>query len=184
METVTLYTHITVTPDVLDGTIVQKVTERVRQKFINKCSENDGVIINVHDVNIISNLVQRDNIHIKFNVSVVVDRVLPRVGMVLPAEVLSALEHCLFLNYHGVSILVPKSSFNGQFVPASSPGPGLPMQPSYYLVDGIRIYPQDVVNVRITKFMWSPAAIPTGAQTTVRSATNAQGRFSVIAEFV
>ena len=183
METVTLHPSVIVTPEVLTDNVHKHVTDKVIQRYLNKSSEQEGVIIHVHNVQIISNIVQRDNIHIKFYVALQVDRVLPKIGLVIPAEVLSALEHGLFLNYHGVSILVPKSTFQGQFIPAASPGPGLPMQPSYYMVDGVRIYPQDVVNVRVTKFLWTPAAVPTGAQQTAKSA-NAQGRFSVIAEFV
>lgn len=175
METVTLSTTTIVMPEHLGPALYDTIQKQVSAKYLNKCTEDEGIITKVYEpVHVVSNMVLRDNKAVQFNVRVTVDRVLPAVGMVMPAQVVTVVLNGLFLNYHSLCILVPKATFRGEFSSAPS---------AHFVVDGQKIVQGDVRLVRVTKCQWSPPVIPPNALSQKGTATP-QGKFTVIGELV
>ena len=175
MESVTLNTSVIVMPDALGPLLYETIKKQVNAKYLKRCTEKEGIITKVYEpVKVLSNTVLRDNKAIQFNVSVSVDRILPVVGMVVPSQVVTIISNGLFFNYHSLCILVPKSTFKGEF--CSTPT-------AHFVLDGRRIGQGDVLLVRITKCQWSPPVVPPNALASKAAATP-QGKFTVIGELV
>ncbi len=175
METVTLSTTTTVQPESLGADLQSAIQKQINAKYMNKCTEKEGIIIRVYEpVKVISNVVLRDNISIKFYVQVTLDRILPAVGMVFHAQAVTIVSDGLFLNYHGLCVLVPRSTFGGEF--QASPN-------AHFRVKNRTISQGDVLLVRIIKCQWSPPIIPANALAQ-KAAAAPQGKFKVIGELV
>ena len=177
METVTIATHVTVLPGVLSASLPDTVRSIVLDRYGGKCTETDGIILKVHDpIRIVSNVVERDNMHVRLYVRFHVDRVLPRPGLEIEAEVVKAIPNGLFFTYHGLNILVTKATFRGQYV--APPG-----KDAYFTIDDREIVVGSTHTVRLVRVQWCP---PVAKQTAVIPAkvANPQGMFTVIGELV
>ena len=162
-------------PDALGPTLYDAIQKQVVAKYLNKCTEKEGIITKVYEpVHVLSNMVLRDNKAVQFNIRVTVDRILPTVGMEMPAQVVTVISNGLFFNYHSLCILVPKPTFRGEFVAAPT---------AHFVVDGRKVALGDTLIVRISKCQWSPPVIPPNALA-VKGAATPQGKFTVIGELV
>lgn len=179
METVTISTHVTVLPSVLSATLPDTVRAVVHDRYAGKCTETDGIILYVHDpVRIVTNMVERDNMHIRMYVRFQVDRVLPRVGMEVEAQVVKAIPNGLFFTYHGLNILVTKATLKGQYVAPQG-------RDAYFEVDGRgAVHPGSTHRVRLIRVQWCPPVVKSTAVVPATRPIVPQGMFTVIGELV
>ncbi len=179
METVTISTHVTVLPSVLSASLPDTVRSVVHERYAGKCTETDGIILQVHDpVRIVNNIVERDNMHIRLYVRFQVDRVLPRTGMEVDAQVVKAIPNGLFFTYHGLNILVTKATLKGQYVAPQG-------KEAYFSVDGRGdIHSGTTHRVRLTRVQWCPPVVKPTAVVPASRPVAPQGMFTVIGELV
>ncbi len=116
METAYIYTDIIIFPHMLSD-IKGNLYREIVKRFSNRWTEEYGYIKSINEnIEIISNLIQRDNIKIQFRVKCEITRILPKEGMTIKAKVTKVIPNGVFLTYEDcMHILVTKTQFEGVY---------------------------------------------------------------------
>ena len=146
METAYIHTDIIIFPHMLSD-INNNLYREVVKRYSNRWTEEYGYIKDISpNIEIVSNIIQRDNIRIQFRVKCEIRRILPREGMVIKANITKVIPNGIFLTYEEcMHILVTKSDFSGVYNPKDES----------FTVGG-EIYKKDCkADIEITKCKWT-----------------------------
>jgi len=115
MDTYKLTSTVELEPMYLHSGLKDIITRKLTEKYCKKCTQKYGYVVDLKDVNIISNKISRVNLNIEFTVSFTLECFNPKEGKEIETKALFIIEHGIMADEHGIRILIPKTSFEGQF---------------------------------------------------------------------
>jgi DNA-directed RNA polymerase subunit E'/Rpb7 len=110
MEVIYFAENISLQPSMLNANIFESIRKIVQDKYKSVCTKKWGYIVDIKDVKVLSNIVDRVSSSIFFNIGVWAERFLPREGLAIPALVQMCFQHGILCKYRDLSILVPMST--------------------------------------------------------------------------
>jgi DNA-directed RNA polymerase subunit E'/Rpb7 len=146
METIEIIANIVIFPHMLSN-INEHIYSELIKRYNSKWTEEYGYIFKISpDFDIISNIIQRDNMRILFRVRCRVERIKPEEGMRIVARVDTVIPNGIFVSYMNcMHILINKTSFNGVYN----------KETGSFSVDDRVIMKGSEIEVEITKYMWA-----------------------------
>tara|TARA_Y100000389_G_scaffold183941_2_gene201905 strand:+ start:7312 stop:7875 length:564 start_codon:yes stop_codon:yes gene_type:complete len=101
-------------PSILNERVDENVKDRVRQKYVNYCSKNDGYILDILDVKIVDCEISPTNSSVQCDVEFDARCMKPFVGDVRTGKVCLIFERGVLLELDGVlKVLVPRDEKGG-----------------------------------------------------------------------
>jgi DNA-directed RNA polymerase subunit E'/Rpb7 len=113
MDTYTITSTIEIEPKYLHSGIKDIITKKISEKYCKKSVQKYGYVIEVNNVNVLSNQMSRVNLNVMFNVRFTLNCFNPTEGKELDSKVLMVFDHGIMCEEYGVRILIPKTSFDG-----------------------------------------------------------------------
>jgi DNA-directed RNA polymerase subunit E'/Rpb7 len=110
MEVIYFSENISLQPNMLNARIYDTIQKIVQDKYKNVCTRKWGYIVDIKEIRVLSNVVDRVSSNIFFNIGVHAERFLPKEGVVIPALVQMCFQHGILCKYRDLSILVPMST--------------------------------------------------------------------------
>ena len=113
MDIVNKVFYIEVEPMYMTSNIYDAILSKIREKYINTCSEKDGYILDISKINHIeiSGINDCSN-HLFFKVDCEIQILFPTIGKKIDCGVDMIFQHGIFAGFENLKVLVPVSMLN------------------------------------------------------------------------
>ena len=107
METIKFTEIISVEPRYLTADIMNTITEKVYEKYRNFCNQNWGYIIDIKNIKVIKNMIDRVSSNIFFTVGIEAESFLPKEDSEIDTTIQMVFQHGIICKFQDMNILIP-----------------------------------------------------------------------------
>lgn len=107
METINFTEIISVEPRYLTSDIMDTITDKVNDKYRNFCNQKWGYIIDIKNIKVIKNMIDRVSSNIFFTVGIEAESFLPKEDSEIGTTIQMVFQHGIICKFQDMNVLIP-----------------------------------------------------------------------------